>query len=102
MLTHHIVMALNDLLRNADQAVAGTSYVVARKGAKENKNNRGVVCATTNPLLMSIYLTIKDGLEELAEGEIEELTQSQLVTKLKEKLRMCLSLLDCENIQRQD
>lgn len=99
MLTHRVVLALNDLLHNAQQGVANTSFVEARQG-KNVGNNKGVICSTTNPLIGSFLLTLKDGLEELGdeleESSSKEVTRSRLVAKLREKLSICISLLECE------
>lgn len=100
MLTHRVVLALNDLLHNADQGIANTSFVLARKGRNIQGGGKGLICTTTNPLVTNVLLTLKDGLDELGdelvESESQQLTNEQLVAKLREKLCMCISLLDCE------
>lgn len=103
MVTHRVVAALNDLLQNADLGIGSTSFVLAKRGCNVSGGGRGLICSTTNPLVTSIFLAIKDGFDELGnemvENESQELTQSQLATKLREKLCMCLSLLEIEQTQ---
>lgn len=99
MLTHRVVLALNDLLNNASQGIANTSFVRAKIGRNKG-GGQGLICSTTHPLIASILLTLKDGLDELNDeqhgDESEKVTRQQLVAKLKEKLGICLSLLECE------
>lgn len=103
MLTHRVVLALNDLLHNADQGIANTSFVLAKKGRNVRGGGRGLICSTTNPLMASIFLALKDGFDELgdemANKDNQELTQQELVAKMREKLSMCLSLLEVEQTQ---
>jgi hypothetical protein len=95
------ISALETLWDQTQRDPTQSVFYLISKGPFEKSAQKTICCMTSDPVFLSVLISLKDGLDELREQSGTTPSRKQIVEKMREQLKTTLTLLQCEDIPYQ-